>query len=135
MLLLPYWHQPLGGSTSTRLTIVKCYIYVVEINQALLEGLVDIGASMFVMATSVVRELKIMHWVSRHETYKTIFGMITQALGIIIRIPMTKGKVICQIIFLIVDTNSYDLLLGQIFLWKSKLWLMLKRELYRFRTG
>ncbi len=27
-----------------------------EINQALIEGLVDIGASMLVMATSVVRE-------------------------------------------------------------------------------
>jgi hypothetical protein len=45
---------------------------VVEINQALFEGLVDISASIFVMVVSVVRELGIMHMVSGHETYKTL---------------------------------------------------------------
>jgi hypothetical protein len=58
----------------------------------LLEGLVDIGASMCVMAASVVKEFGIMHLVSGHETYKTTFGMITQALGRIIDILVTMGK-------------------------------------------
>jgi hypothetical protein len=47
---------------------------VVEINQAI-ESLVDInGASMSIMAMSVVCELDIMHLVIGHETYKTTFG-------------------------------------------------------------
>ncbi len=40
----------------------------VEINNGMIEGIVDIGASMSVMAASIVRELGIMHLVSGHET-------------------------------------------------------------------
>ncbi len=55
----------------------------IEINQAMIEGLVDIGASMSVMAASVVRELGIMHLVVGHETYIMAFGIVimTHALG------------------------------------------------------
>jgi hypothetical protein len=53
---------------------------VVEINQALIEGLVDTRASMSVMVASVVRKLGIMHLVAGHETYKTTFGIVIQAL-------------------------------------------------------
>jgi hypothetical protein len=53
----------------------------VEINQALIESFVDIGASMSVMVASVVRELGIMHLVVGHETYKTTFGIVMQVLG------------------------------------------------------
>jgi predicted aspartyl protease len=53
----------------------------VEVNQCLIEGLVDTGASMSVMATAVVRELGLMHLVSGSETYKTASSAITQALG------------------------------------------------------
>jgi predicted aspartyl protease len=49
----------------------------VEINQAMIEGLVDTGASMSIMAASVVRELGIMHMVVGHETYKTTSGIMT----------------------------------------------------------
>jgi predicted aspartyl protease len=42
-----------------------------EINNYVVEGLVDIGASMSVMAAAVVRELGIMHLVTSSETYKT----------------------------------------------------------------
>ncbi len=52
-----------------------------EINQALIESFVDIGASMSVMVASVVRELGIMHLVVGHETYKTTFGIVMQVLG------------------------------------------------------
>ncbi len=65
---------------------------VVEINQALFEGLVEIGVSMSIMVTSVVRELSVMHLVSRHETYKVASSIITQTLGRITNIPIIVGK-------------------------------------------
>jgi len=49
----------------------------IEINQAMIESLVGTGASMSVMAASVVREVGIMHLVAGHETYKTTFGIMT----------------------------------------------------------
>jgi predicted aspartyl protease len=49
----------------------------IEINQAMIEGLVDIGASMSGMAASVVKELGIMHQVASHETYKTTSSIVT----------------------------------------------------------
>jgi hypothetical protein len=49
----------------------------------MIEGLVDTRASMSIMATSVVRELGTTHLVAGHETYKTTFSIITQALGMI----------------------------------------------------
>jgi hypothetical protein len=57
-----------------------------EIIQALIEGLVDIGASMLVMVASVVRKLGIMHLVVGHETYKIAFSTMMQALGRIIEL-------------------------------------------------
>jgi predicted aspartyl protease len=48
-----------------------------EVNNYLVEGLVDTGASMSVMAAVVVRELGLMHLVSGSETYKTASGVVT----------------------------------------------------------
>lgn len=47
----------------------------------IIEGLVDIRASMYVMAIIVVRELGIIHLVVGHEIYNTTFGIVTQAFG------------------------------------------------------
>jgi len=44
---------------------------LVEINSYVVEGLVDTGASMSIMAIAVVRELGIMHLVAGSKTYKT----------------------------------------------------------------
>jgi hypothetical protein len=90
----------------------------VEINQAMIAGLVDTKESMSVMAASVVREFGIMHLVAGHETYKTAFGIITQALGRIVELLVKVGGIICQMIFLAVDTDNYDLFLGLDFLIK-----------------
>ncbi len=49
----------------------------VEMNDCLIEGLVDTGASMSVMAAAVVREMGMMHLISGSETYKTTSGMVT----------------------------------------------------------
>ncbi|CAK9864811.1 unnamed protein product [Sphagnum jensenii] len=84
----------------------------VEINQCIIEGLVDTGASMSVMAASIVRELGLMHLVSGSETYKTASGAITQALGHIEEVPIKVGGVHCTMTFMVVDTDNYDVLLG-----------------------
>jgi hypothetical protein len=69
------------------------------------------------MVTSVVKELGVIHLVSRHETYKTTSNIITQALGKITNILVIVGKVVYQMVFL-VDINSYDLILRLDFLMK-----------------
>jgi len=52
------------------------------------------------------------------EMYKIALSTITQALGKIVDIHVTVGKVVCQMIFLVVDIDSYDLLLRLDFLMK-----------------
>ncbi len=84
----------------------------VEVNSCLVEGLVDTGASMSVMAAAVVRELGLMHLVSGFETYKTASRAITQALGRINEVPIKVGGVQCTMTFMVVDTDSYNVLLG-----------------------
>ncbi len=46
-----------------------------------MEGLVGMGASMFILVAIVVRELGIMHFVTKLEYYKTIYRVVTQAMG------------------------------------------------------
>jgi predicted aspartyl protease len=91
---------------------------LVEINNYVVEGLVDIKASMFVMATVIVRELGMMHLVTGSEIYKTASGVVTQALGRIDEVPVNVGSVQCAMTFMVVDTDSYDVLLGLDFLMK-----------------
>jgi hypothetical protein len=52
------------------------------------------------------------------EIYKIASGTITQTLGKIVDIHVIVGKVVCQMIFLVVDIDSYDLLLRLDFLMK-----------------
>jgi hypothetical protein len=54
----------------------------VEINRYVVEGLVDTGASMSVMAVVIVRKLGMMHLIAGSETYKTASGIVTQALSV-----------------------------------------------------
>jgi len=53
----------------------------VEISNCLVEGLVDTGTSMSVLAVVVVKELGMMHLVTGNESYKTALGVIIWALG------------------------------------------------------
>jgi hypothetical protein len=109
-------------------TLKRIYIYkthrsktlhlLVEINNYIVEGLVDKGASMTVMAAVVVRELRMMHLVIGSETYKTASGVITQALSRINEVLVKVGGVQCTMTFMVVDTDSYDVLLGLDFLMK-----------------
>jgi hypothetical protein len=84
----------------------------------LIEGLVDTDASMSIMIANVVKEFGIMHLVLGHKTYKTMSRVITQTLGKITNIPITIGKVVCQMIFLVLNTYNYNISLGLDFLMK-----------------
>jgi predicted aspartyl protease len=91
---------------------------LVEINNHVIEGLVDTGASMSIMAVARVRELGIMHLVIESETYKIAFGVVAQALGRIDEVPIKVGRVQCTMTFIVVDTDSYDAFFGCEF-WKE----------------
>jgi len=108
---------------------------LVEVNNYIVEGLVDTGASMTVMAAAVVRELGMMHLVTGSETYKTASGVITQALGRISEVPVKVGGVQCTMTFMVVDTNSYDVLLGLDFLMKIGTIVDVERGLIQVRHG
>jgi predicted aspartyl protease len=108
---------------------------LVEVNQCLIEGLVDIGASMSVMAVLVVRELGLMHLVSGSETYKTALGAVTQAFGRIEEVPIKVGGVQCRMIFMVVDTDSYDILLGLDLLIKIGAIVDVEQGLIQVRRG
>jgi len=97
------------------------------------EGLVDTGAFMSIMATTVVRELGIMHLVNGSETYKTASGVVTHALGRIDDIPVKVGGVQCIMTFMVVDTDNYDVLFGLDFLIKIGAIVDVERGLIQVR--
>jgi hypothetical protein len=107
----------------------------VEINNYIVEGLVDTGASMSVMAAVVVRELGMMHLVTGSETYKTASRVIMQALGRIDEVPVKVGGVQCSMTFMVVDTDSYDVLLGLDFLIKIGAIMDVERGLIQVKHG
>jgi predicted aspartyl protease len=107
----------------------------VEIGRYIVEGLVDTGASMSVMATAVVREMGMMHLVVGSETYKTASGVVTQALGRIEEVSVGVGGVQCTMTFMVVDTDSYDVLLGLDFLMKIGAIVDVERGLIQVRKG
>ncbi len=108
---------------------------LVKINSYLVEGLVDTGAFMPVMTATVVRELGLMHLVSGSETYKTALGVVTHALGRIDEVPIKVGGVQCAMTFMVVDTDSNDVLLGLDFLIKIEAIVDVERGLIQVRHG
>ncbi len=107
----------------------------IEINRCVIEGLVDTGASISVMAAAVVRELGMMHLIVGSETYKTASGVVTQALGRIDEVPVMVGGVQCTMTLMVVDTDSYDVLLGLDFLMKIEAIVDVERGLIQVRKG
>jgi len=107
----------------------------VEIDRYIIEGLVDTGASMSVIAAAVVREMGMMHLVVGSESYKTASGVITQALGRIDEVVVSVGGVNCAMTFIVVDTDSYDVLLGLDFLMKIGAIVDVERGLIQIRRG
>jgi len=104
----------------------------VEIQNGLIEGLVDIGVYMLVMVAGIVRELKIVHMVFGTKSYKTMSGIVTKTLGRIIDLLVKVGNIQCSMVFLIMDTDSDDILLGLDFLMKIKTIVDVEKVLSRY---
>jgi hypothetical protein len=104
-------------------------------NRYIIEGLVDTGASMSVMAAAVVREMGMMHSVVGSESFKTASGVVTQALGRIDEVVVNVGGVHCTMTFMVVDIDSYDVLLGLDFLMKIGAVVDVERGLIQIRRG
>jgi predicted aspartyl protease len=113
----------------------KTFHLPVEINRCVIEGLVDTRASICVMAIAVVRELGMMHLIVGSETYKTASGVVTQALGRIDEVPVVVGGVQCTMTLMVVDIDSYDVLLGLDFLMKIGAIVNVERGLIQVRKG
>jgi len=113
----------------------KTFHMPVEINRYVVEGLVDTGASMSVMAAVVVRELGMMHLIAGSETYKIASGIVTQALGRIDEVPVKVGGVQCTMTFMVVNIDSYDVLLGLDFLMKIGAIVDVEQGLIQVRKG
>jgi hypothetical protein len=74
---------------------------LVEISNHLVEGLVDIGASIFVMAARVVHELGIMHLFISTKSHKIPSNVGTQALGKVNEIHVRVGEIQCLMMFMV----------------------------------
>jgi hypothetical protein len=59
-----------------------------------------------------------MHLVLGHETYKIASRTVTTALGRLDDIHVHVSNVVCNMVSLVVDTYTYDLLLGLDFFMK-----------------
>jgi predicted aspartyl protease len=108
---------------------------LVEISDCIIEGLVDTGASMSILAAAVVRELGIMHLVTGNESYKTASGVVTRALGRVDEVQVKIGGVQCAMTFMVVDTDGYDVLLGLDFLMKIGAVVDVEQGLIQVRHG
>ncbi|CAM6028925.1 unnamed protein product [Sphagnum balticum] len=107
----------------------------IEINNGVIEGLMDTGAFMSVMAISIVQKLGIMHLVSSHETYKMASGIITIALGRLDDMHVRVSNVVCSMVFLVVDIDTYNLLLGLNFLMKIGVVVDVEKSTMQVRHG
>jgi len=76
-----------------------------------------------------------MHFMTRSETYKTALRVVTQALGRIDEVPVKVGGVQCAMTFMVVDIDSYDVLLGLDFLMKIGAVVDVERGLIQVRHG
>jgi predicted aspartyl protease len=106
-----------------------------ELLNGLIEGLVDTGAFMSMMVARSVRELGIMHLVSSNEKYKMASGTITRALGKITNLFIKVGNIQCNMVFLIVDIDSYDILLGLYFLMKIRIVVDVEKGVIQVQNG
>ncbi len=78
----------------------------------MVEGLIDTGVFVSIMAIAVVRKLNIMHLVTKSKSYKTGSRVVTQAMGRIDEVLVKVGDVQCTMTFMVVDIDIYDILLG-----------------------
>jgi hypothetical protein len=78
-----------------------------------MNGLVDLGTSMLSVLTTMVKKLSLMHRVTRIFSYKTTLGSSFRhwvaSMKLLIKVDC---EVHCNMTFMVVDMDSYDVLLG-----------------------
>jgi hypothetical protein len=87
------------------------------------------------MFVVMVCELGIMHLVFGIKAYKTTSRVVTQALGRIIDFLVRVGDVQCLMMFMIIDIDSYDLLLGLDFFIKIGAMMDVEKGLIQIKQG
>jgi hypothetical protein len=63
------------------------------------------------------------------------FGIVTKTLRRIIDLPIKVGNILCNMVLLIVDTYSYDVLLGLDFLMKIGAIVGVEKGVIHVRNG
>ncbi|CAM6057379.1 unnamed protein product [Sphagnum tenellum] len=76
-----------------------------------------------------------MHLVSGHETYKTTSRIVTITLGRPDDMPVCVSNVVYSMVFLVVDTDTYNLLLGLDFLMKIRAVVDVEKGTIQVRHG
>lgn len=125
-----------GGGAKLLLSVGsgKAVHLTVEIAGQEVSGQVDSGATTSVLAADTVRELGMLQEVTGTELYRTASGAIEKALGRL-KTSVMVGGVSCYITFLVVSTNSYDMLLGYDFLRKMGAVVDFEQSLIQIRRG
>lgn len=67
------------------------------------------------------------------KSHKTISSLVTQALGRIKGLPVRIRKTTCSMVFMVVDKNNYNVLLGLDFLIKIKVVVDVEKGLIQVR--
>jgi hypothetical protein len=89
-----------------------------EMNNHIIKKLVYTKVSMLVIIASVVRKLGMMHLVIKSKYYEIASQVVTQAMGRIIDLLIHVGEIVYKMDFMVMDNDSWDLLLGLDFLIK-----------------
>jgi len=76
-----------------------------------------------------------MYLVARHQTYKTTSGIVTHAFGRIIELPMKVGRIVCQMVLLVVNIDNYDLLFGLDFFMKIGVVVNVEKGVIQVHNG
>ncbi len=70
-----------------------------------------------------------MHLVDGYESYKIALGVVMHVIGRIEVLLIQIGETKCNMVFMVVDTNIYDVLLGLHFLIKINIVVDVERGL------
>lgn len=76
-----------------------------------------------------------MHLVVGSESHKTISGLVTQALGRIEGLFVRVRETTCSVVFMVVDTDNYDVILRLDFLIKIGAIVDVERSLIQVKQG
>jgi len=113
----------------------KTLYLTIEVHNGLIKRFVNTSAFMSIMSIIIIRELGFMHLILGNESYKITFYTITRALDRIMNILVKVGNFQCSMVFLIVDTHSYNVFLGLEFLMKIRVVINVEKGIIQVQNG